>query len=181
MMAAMHLTSGFHKFFKTLFAASLVMLMALPAAFAQTPTPIGQFRDWAAYSYNSSNGRVCYAITQPKETLPAGVNRDEIYFFVSQRPSEGVRNEVSVITGYPFEEGSTTTVEIGSDTFNLFTQEDGAWIRDQSEQDRLVESMRRGLDMIVKGTSRRGTQTTDTYSLLGVTAALNELSKVCGS
>ncbi len=181
MMAAMTLTSGFHKLFKTLIAAGLVVLMALPAAIAQTPSPIGQFTDWAAYSYNSSNGRVCYAITQPKETLPAGVNRDEIYFFVSQRPGEGVRNEISVIVGYPFEEGSTTTVEIGSDKFNLFTQEDGAWIRDQTEQDRLVESMRRGSDMVVTGTSRRGTQTVDTYSLLGVTAALNELIKVCGS
>lgn len=181
MMAAMTLTSGFHRKFKTLIAAVLVALMAVPTAFAQSPSPIGQFRDWAAYTYNSSNGRVCYAITQPKETQPAGVNRDEIYFFVSQRPGEGVRNEISVITGYPFKEGSMTTVEIGTDVFNLFTQDDGAWIRDQAEQDRLVASMRGGSNMIVKGTSARGTLTTDTYSLLGVTAALNELVKVCGS
>lgn len=181
MMAAMTLTSGFRKAIKSIVAAGLMAVLAAPAAFAQTPSPIGQFRDWAAYTYNSSSGRVCYAITQPKETLPAGVNRGEIYFFVSQRPGESVRNEVSVITGYPYQEGSSTTVEIGSDTFNLFTQDDGAWIRDQGEQDRFVAAMRSGSSMIIKGTSRRGTLTTDTYSLLGVTAALNEVAKVCGN
>lgn len=158
---------------------AMAAILSTGSAYAQTPEPIGQFRDWAAFSYNSSSGKVCYAITQPKETLPQGVTRGEIYFFVSHRPGESVRNEISVITGYPYQEGSTTTVEIGSDTFNLFTQDDGAWIRDQSEQDRLVAAMRAGSAMIVKGTSRRGTLTTDTYSLLGVTAALNELNRSC--
>ena len=185
MMAAMtfkigHSTFKTGKMLKSIAGAFLALVLVAPASYAQTPSPIGQFRDWAAYTYNATGGRVCYAITQPKESLPPGVNRGEIYYFVSQRPGEGVRNEISVITGYPYQEGSTTTIEIGTDKFNLFTQDDGAWIRDQSEQDRLVASMRRGSNMIIKGTSRRGTLTTDTYSLLGISAALNELDKICG-
>ena len=158
--------------------AAIIALTSM--GFAQTPTPIGQYRDWAAYSYESSGGRVCYAITQPKDMQPGNVNRGDVYFFVSHRPGENVRNEISVIIGYPHAVDSTTTVEIGTDRFNLFTKDDGGWIKERADEDRLVASMRRGSNMIVKGTSRRGTLTTDTYSLLGVSAALKAVGDTCG-
>ena len=71
---------------------------------------------------------MCYAISQPEDKEPKNVNRDPVYFFVSHRPKEGVRNEVSVITGYPYKPGSSTSVAIGPDKYSMFTKGDGAWI-----------------------------------------------------
>lgn len=165
-------------------AKALATLLALPlaavtAASAQTPESLGQFNQWAAYAYSADGGRVCYVISQPQRTEPSGVNRGSIYLFVSHRPGEGVRNEVSVITGYPYREGSQTTVEIGSDTFVMFTKDDGAWVENASEESRLVTAMKGGSNMVVRGTSSRGTQTTDTYSLMGITAAINAIDGEC--
>ena len=156
-----------------------MLLGALPIAEAQTTTPLGQFSRWTAYTYMSGGAKVCYAVTQPTETLPKGVNRDPVYVFVTNRPKEGVRHEVSVITGYPYKEGSKTQVKIGNDTFVLFTQNDGAWVQNAAEETRLIGAMKAGSDMVVTGTSRRGTVTTDTYSLSGVTAAVNKIDAEC--
>jgi hypothetical protein len=156
-----------------------VLACATTAATAQSTTALGQFSRWTAYTYMAGGGKVCYAVTQPTETAPKGVNRDPVYVFITNRPKEGVRHEVSVITGYPYKEGSKTEVKIGSDTFVMFTKDDGAWMQNAAEESRLIGAMKAGSDMIVSGTSRRGTVTTDTYSLAGVTAALKKIDAEC--
>lgn len=158
--------------------AVLAIAFAAPAA-AQSATSIDQFRDWAAFKAETDNGRVCYALTQPQSMEPQGVRRGDVFFYVTLRPDEGVRNEVSVITGYPYREGSRATVEIGSETFSLITKDDGAWIENVAEEERLVQAMRAGSTMIVRGTSQRGTDTVDRYSLMGLTAALERLAREC--
>jgi hypothetical protein len=161
-------------------ATALVMLVgAATTATAQTPTLLKQEGDWAAYGYTAGGGKVCYAISQPKELLPKGVNRDPVYMFVTNRPKEGVSHEVSVITGYPYKEGSKTNIKIGSNTFALYTKDDGAWVENAAEENRLIGAMKAGADMVITGTSRRGTVTTDTYSLKGITAALKVIDTEC--
>ncbi len=169
----------FLRFASFLLIAAATGLSAAPAQ-AQNAKAIAQFKDWATYVGQEGGGKVCFVVSQPKDTLPKGVNRGDIYFYVTQRPGEGVRHEVSVITGYPYRSGSETTVAIGTDTFRLYTSEDSAWLDNAAEEERLVAAMRAGARMIVKGTSSRGTDTTDTYSLLGVSAALNRAAKECG-
>ncbi|ODN70295.1 invasion associated locus B family protein [Methylobrevis pamukkalensis] len=164
---------------RTLATALILLVGAATTATAQTPTLLEQQGDWAAYGYTAGGGKVCYIISQPKASEPKGVNRDPIYMFVTNRPKEGVNHEISVITGYPYKEGSKTTIKIGSDTFVLFTKEDGAWVENAAEEARMITSMRAGADMVVSGTSRRGTVTTDTYSLKGVTAALKRIDTEC--
>ena len=147
---------------------------------AKAPTPLQTFERWATYTYTTAAGaKVCYAATQPTETAPQGVNRDPVFMFITNRPKEGVKHEVSVITGYPYKEGSKTTVKIGDATFSMYTKDQGAWVDNAAEESRFITAMKGGTDMVITGTSRRGTVTTDTYSLKGVTAALKRIDGEC--
>lgn len=165
-------------FFAVLLAAGL---FAADGASAQETTPerIAQEKDWGAYKVDTGDGNVCYVLSKPRETSPGGVNRDPAFFFVTTRPKENIRNQVSVIIGYPFKADSQATVQVGDETFTLFTNDNKAFIDNLAEQDKLVAAMKAGLAMTVKGTSSRGTETTDTYSLSGITAALGHIEKAC--
>jgi invasion protein IalB len=162
--------------------ALLVGATTIAAAQQQTkaPTPLQTFERWATYTYNTADGaKVCYAATQPVETAPQGVNRDPVFMFITNKPKEGLKHEVSVITGYPYKEGSKTTVKIGDVTFSMYTKDQGAWVENAAEESRFIAAMKGGSDMVITGTSRRGTVTTDTYSLKGVTAALKRIDGEC--
>jgi hypothetical protein len=159
--------------------AGSAALLTGTTALAQEPQPLGQFQDWAAYTYESDGGAVCYIVSQPQDWEPKNVNRGPIFFLVTHRPAERVRNEVNTIIGYPFREESTATVTIGDANFELFTSGDGAWA-DSADRDRqIVEAMKGGTTMRLRGTSWRGTVTTDRYSLLGVTAAMTKIDEEC--
>jgi hypothetical protein len=153
--------------------------MIMASCTAQSATSIAQFRDWGAFKTDTDNGQVCFVLTQPQSMEPQGVTRGDVFFYVTKRPAEGIRNEVSVITGYPYRDGSDATVEIGSESFTLITRDDGAWIRNVAEEERLIQAMRAGTTMVVRGTSQRGTDTVDRYSLLGISAALDRLAREC--
>ena len=162
-------------------------VLALPggAASAQAqgdqPTLLGQYGDWGAYSATPGGKKVCFALAKPKssKTEPAGRKRDQAYVFISIRPAENVRNEVSVIIGYPFKESSDATAEIGPTKFAMYTRNDGAWIKNVAEEARMIEAMRKGADLVIKGTSGRGTQSTDQFSLKGLTEALGRAEQEC--
>ena len=145
------------------------------------PTLLGQYGDWGAYTATPGGRKVCFSIGKPKssQTNPAGRKRDQAYVFVSNRPAEKVRNEVSVIIGYPFKPSSDATAEIGSDKFAMYTLNDGAWIKNVAEEARMVDAMRKGSDLTVKGVSGHGTESTDQYSLKGLSEALNRAAQEC--
>jgi hypothetical protein len=111
--------------------------------------------------------------------VPPNRPRDPAYLFVASRPAENVINEVSIIIGYPFKANSTASAAIGSASFEMYTQNDGAWIMNAADETRMVESMRKGADIVVKGVSGRGTQTTDTFSLKGLAQALDRANQQC--
>jgi invasion protein IalB len=156
-----------------------------PTAAAPTgnvqPTLLGQYGDWGAYTATPGGGRVCFALAKPKttKTEPAGRKRDPSYVFVSTRPAENVKNEVSVIIGYSFKSNSDATAEVGTAKFAMYTQNDGAWIKNVAEEARMVEAMRKGADLTVKGSSGRGAQSTDQYSLKGLAQALDKIEQEC--
>ena len=145
------------------------------------PTLLGQYGDWGAYTASPGGSKICFALAKPKssKTEPAGRSRDQSYMFVSSRPSDNVKNEVSVIIGYPFKTSSDATAEIGGAKFAMYTQNDGAWIKNVAEEARMVDAMRKGADLTVKGTSGRGTQSTDQYSLKGLAQALDKIEQEC--
>jgi hypothetical protein len=158
---------------------ALALLASTATAAAQTPSRLGVFKDWTAYSYTDGRGKVCYAASQPKDTEPKNVNRDPIFFMVSTRPADRINNEVSVLVGYPLKQDSKVSVDVDGKTFVMFTKEDGAWVENIADESVLVDALKAGSKMVVKGTSRRGTNTVDEYSLSGSAAALESVAKAC--
>src|SRR5580704_16687094 len=154
---------------------------ATGAASDTQPTLLGQYADWGAYTASPAGNKICFALAKPKssKTEPVGRSRDPSYMFVSSRPAESVKNEVSVVVGYPFKTSSDATAEIGNAKFAMYTQSDGAWIKNVNEEARMVDTMRKGGDLTVKGTSGRGTQSTDQYSLKGLAQALDKIQQEC--
>jgi len=145
------------------------------------PTLLGQFGDWGAYTAASGARKVCYALAKPasSQTEPPNKPRDPAYIFVSTRPSENVRNEVSIVIGYPFKPGSEATVDLGSAKYAMYTQADGAWIKNAAEEARMVDAMRKAGEMIVSGESGKGTKSTDKYSMKGLSQALDRVASEC--
>ncbi|MDA9422373.1 MULTISPECIES: invasion associated locus B family protein [Bradyrhizobium] len=154
-----------------------------PAAVAggAEPTLIGQFGTWGAYSATPNGKKVCFALAKPSssKTNPPNRPRDPAYAFVSTRPAEKVNNEVSVMIGYALKPGSESTVEVGGASFAMYTQGDGLWIKNAAEEERMVEAMRKSADLVVKGVSAKGTETTDTFSLKGLSQALDKIAQDC--
>ena len=142
---------------------------------------LGQFGDWGAYTASPGGKKVCFALAKPAkaETEPAGRKRDPSYAFVSTRPAEKVKNEVSMIVGYPQKPGVDATATIGSASYVMYTQNDGAWVKNAAEEAQMVETMRKGADLVIKSVSTHGTKTTDTYSLKGLGEALDKVAQEC--
>jgi invasion protein IalB len=150
-------------------------------AFAQTgsATMIGQYGDWGVY-VSPGSSRVCFALSQPRDRQPSGLKRDPAYIFLSTRPGDNIRNEFSVIAGFPLKEDSEPSAQIGNDSYTLYARKDGAvWIRNVAEEQRLIESLRRGRELVIKTTSIRGNETIDRYSLTGLTQALDRVAQEC--
>lgn len=143
---------------------------------------LGQFGDWGAYKATPNGKVVCFALSKPTKAVtdPPGRNRDPAYAFVSTRPAEKVKNEVSIIVGYPQKPGHDATVTVdGSSRYTMYTQEDGAWVKNAAEEPQLVTAMRKGAEMVMRSLSTRGTKTTDTYSLKGISDALDKVAAEC--
>ncbi len=151
------------------------------AAGGAEPTLIGQFGTWGAYSAAPNGKKVCFALAKPtsSKTNPPNRPRDPAYAFVSTRPAEKVTNEVSVMIGYTLKPGSESTLEVGGATYAMYTQGDGLWIKNAAEEGRMVDAMRKASDVVVKGVSAKGTETTDTFSLKGLSQALDRLAQDC--
>jgi len=145
------------------------------------PILLGQFGDWGAYTATPGGRKVCFALAKPatSQTVPPNRPRDQAYMFVSSRPAEKVRDEISVVIGYGFKPNTDANLEIGGAQYAMYTQNDGAWIKNAAEETRLVDAMRKGADLTVKGTSAKGTASTDVYSLRGLPEALNRVGQEC--
>jgi len=154
---------------------------AAAVAGSAEPTLIGQFGTWGAYTAMPNGKKVCFALAKPSssKTNPPNRPRDPAYAFVSTRPAEKVINEVSVMIGYTLKPGSESTLEVGGAAYSMYTRGDGVWIKNAAEEERMVEAMRKAADATVKGVSAKGTETTDTFSLKGLSQALDKLAQDC--
>jgi hypothetical protein len=154
---------------------------AAAAAGGAEPTLIGQFGTWGAYTATPNGKKVCFALAKPSssKTNPPNRPRDPAYAFVSTRPAEKVSNEVSIMIGYALKPGSESSLEVGGASYAMYTQGDGLWIKNAAEEERMVDAMRKSADVTVKGVSAKGTETTDTFSLKGLSQALDRLAQDC--
>jgi len=145
------------------------------------PTLIGQYGTWGAYTATPNGRKVCFALAKPSssKTNPPNRPRDPAYAFVSTRPAEKVVNEVSIMIGYALKPGSESSLEVGGSAYAMYTQGDGLWIKNAAEEEQMVSAMRKSAEVIVKGTSAKGTETTDVFSLKGLSQALDRLAQDC--
>jgi hypothetical protein len=156
---------------------------AAPAAASGGAQPklLGQYGIWGAYTASPGGKKVCFVLAKPNssETNPPNRPRNPVFMFISTRPAEKVSNEVSLVIGYPFKPGTEATAQVGGTSFALYTQQDGAWIKNATEEAKMVDAMRGGDNAVVKGVSAKGTQSTDTFSLKGVSQALDRATQEC--
>jgi len=169
---------------RTALAGGIMALCAMAAqAQEESTNNVAVKTDWNVFV--ETDPTECWGVSPPKETVNTrdgrvvSVRRGEILLFVTFRPGAGAAGEVSFTGGYPFADGSTVTVEIGDDTFELFTDGEWAWPASKSDDASLLASMKRGAEAVLTARSSRGTQTKDTFSLMGFTAAMEEAERRC--
>jgi invasion protein IalB len=155
-----------------------------PASPTAQATLLGQYGDWGAYSATPGGQKVCFALAKPSSQADNPPNRrtaaNPVYLFISTRPTEKVSNEISVlVSGYAFKPNSEASVAVGGTTFAMYTQNDGAWVKNAAEEAKMIDTMRKGADVVIKATTSRGTQTTDTFSLKGISQAVDRASQEC--
>jgi hypothetical protein len=170
----------------SLLLAGLVLGSLLVSAGAEAqskPRLLGSYRDWDAMVGSMPDGsKTCYMISTPKRSAASKKDavRGQIYMTVTHRPKFGVMGEVNAVVGYPIRRGSEASISVdGKHHFRFFTEGSGAWAYDPRDDAAAVAAMKAGVNLTVKASSQRGTDTTDTYSLSGFTAAYNAISKAC--
>ncbi|MBD3677578.1 MAG: hypothetical protein HUJ27_04155 [Rhodobacteraceae bacterium] len=167
-------------------AGALAVTSVFPAAAQETSTNrVAAETDWSVFV--ESDPTECWSVSAPKETVNTRdgrvveVRRGDILLFIVYRPGSGAMGEVTFTGGYPFAPNSTVNVDIGGTTFEMFTDGEWAWAASDGDDTKMITAMKRGAEAVLTARSARGTQTKDTFSLLGFTAALEEAEKRCGS
>jgi invasion protein IalB len=166
------------------FALFCIALGVVRPASAQEAMAV--FANWRLFVEGAGGAKQCFIVGEPGRSQPSKVKRGDVFLTIAHRPGQGVRDEISVQIGYPFSASSNPFAKVGSDQFDFFTgvqaqngADDRAWLENLVDQPRLVNAMKRGNELIFKATSARGTLTTDSYSLRGVTAAMKALDAAC--
>lgn len=151
---------------------------------AQSTNRVAAETDWSVFV--EDNPTECWGVSTPKSSVNSrdgrvvAVNRGQTLLMVFYRPSAGARGQVAFTGGYPFASGSTVNLDIGGTAFELFTEGEWAWPATADDDNKIITAMKRGADAVLTGRSGRGTQTKDTFSLLGFTAAVEDAAKRCG-
>ena len=163
--------------------ATIIALLLSPAlslaAAAQTPEFLGSHRDWNVYAFTEDSQKICYMASEPTKQEGDYTRRGNPAVLVTRRPGSPAVDEVSVQPGYSYLEGSEVEVSVGKRKFMLFTQGEHAWTTSEQADKELINAMRAGSDMTVRGTSVKRTYSVDTYSLLGFTAAYQAMVDAC--
>jgi len=140
---------------------------------------IDVFGDWSAFAVKLEGKPVCYIGSEPLKSEGKYTQRGDVVFLVTHRPADKALGVINFQTGYTFKEGSEASLNISEESFALFTDDSDGWARDAKTDKAIVQAMIKGATMIVKGSSARGTLTTDTFSLKGFSAAYKAASKAC--
>ena len=166
---------------KHILALSLI-LIAFPCWAEKDPNleNLGTFGDWSAYTYHDEMGRICYIASQPTKSTGKYSKRDDVFLMITHRPSEKAFNVVNTVAGYTYKKGSVPTLTVDKKkSISLVSHEDTAWAKDAKTDKQLVEQMKAGSIGTLKGTSKRGTATTDTFSFKGFSKAYQAINEAC--
>ena len=156
----------------------LLLIIFSSNSLAVTPRSTGKYKNWESFVAETDKGKICFAQTVPTKRAPAAVKRDKSKLFVTFRPSEEIKDEVSLTSGHDYKT-SSVTASSGKRKYSFFSQKDFAWLLDDQEEKKFIQLMKRATDIIVKARTTNGAETTDHYSMMGFTKAYNTAKKTC--
>ena len=141
---------------------------------------IGKFKDWESFVLSKNGNKTCFAQSIPVVRAPKKLKRDPSRLFISFRPAENIKNEVSVTNGYEFKLKAPVTAKSGKKSYDLFSKGRFAWVVDNEDESKLIVTMKKASRLMIIGSTDKGDQTTDHYSMMGFTKAYNTAKKNCG-
>tara|TARA_B100000963_G_scaffold152542_1_gene132882 strand:- start:1113 stop:1613 length:501 start_codon:yes stop_codon:yes gene_type:complete len=161
---------------KILIMVSLFLLSS--SVMASSPRSTGKYKNWESFTAETDNGKICFAQTTPTKRAPSSIQRGESKLFVTFRPLENIKDEVSLTSGHDFKT-STVTASSGKKRYSFFSQKQFAWLLDDQEEKNFIKLMKRATNLIIKARTTKGAETTDHYSMMGFTKAYNTAKKTC--
>ena len=162
---------------KKFFILVLLTLFTFSAT-ANTPRSTGKYKNWESFIAETDKGKICFAQTVPTKRAPASIKREKSKLFVTFRPSENIKDEVSLTSGHNYK-SSTVTASSGKKRYSFFSQKNFAWLLDYQEERNFIKLMKRATNLIIKARTSNGAETTDHYSMMGFTKAYNTAKKTC--
>ena len=167
------------KLINSLYISFIIILISFSARSAEELKSIGKFKDWETFTVNENNNKICFAQSIPILRAPKKFERNPSRLFVSFRPTEDIKDEVSATSGYTFQKEKIVKAKTGKKTFNFFAQENFAWILDTEEEQKFIQAMKKASRVMIIGRTDKGKQTIDHYSLMGFSKAYNTAKKNC--
>ena len=165
--------------FKKTFIILIIVAFSLNA-FANTPKSTGKYKNWESFTAETEKGKICFAQTVPTKRAPSAIQRGKSKLFVTFRPKENIKDEVSITAGYDFNKKNSITATSGKFKYTFDEAKQGfAWIMDVKQEKKMIKTMKRGSRIMITGYNQKGSQTIDHYSLLGFTKAYNTVKKAC--
>jgi flagellum-specific peptidoglycan hydrolase FlgJ len=143
------------------------------------PVQIASFGDWGAFLAEGGKDKTCYVFAQPKARDPSKLKRDPAYVFISSRPGENIHDEISIMMGFSMKDGSDAEADVSGTTFDLISKGANAWIKNPAQEAEFIHTMKKSAKLVVKATSLKGNVTTDSYSLAGLSQALDRVEQEC--
>ena len=140
---------------------------------------LGKFKDWESFALSEEGNKVCFAQSIPVVRAPKKLKRDPSRLFVSFRPGENIKNEISVTNGYEFKPKAPVAAKSGKKSYDLFSRGRFAWVVDNEDEAKLISTMKKASRLMIIGNTDKGNQTTDHYSMMGFTKAYNTAKKSC--
>ena len=156
----------------------LILVVFSTNSLAVTPRSTGKYKNWESFVAETDKGKICFAQTVPTKRAPAAVKRNKSKLFVTFRPSEDIKDEVSLTSGHDYKT-SSVTASSGKRKYSFFSQKEFAWLLDDQEEKKFIQLMKKATDIIVKARTTKGAETTDHYSMMGFTKAYNTAKKTC--
>ena len=163
---------------KKIITVLLMTFLFASGAMDNTPKSSGKYKNWESFILTTDKGKICFAQTKPIKRAPAAIKRNESRIFVTFRPNENVKAEISVTSGHAYK-NSTVSAKSGKRNYSFFSQGDFAWLLDENEEKKFIKLMKRATDLMTKGRTKDGAATTDHYSMMGFTKAYNTAKKTC--
>ena len=164
-------------YFKKVIIFFVLMVFSLNTN-AEEPKSTGKYKNWESFSASTEKGKICFAQTIPTKRVPGSIKRSDSRLFVSFRPKENIKDEISITSGHAYK-SSTVTAKSGKSNFAFFSQDNFAWLLDSTEEKSFIKLMKRATNLIVKARTANGAETTDHYSMMGFTKAYNTAKKTC--